>query len=172
MKEPLSWTHKSSEIPEAGLSASRTATPAERAAIAQALDLVSCEDMTADYVTRPLGESRYRMSGRISARVTQRCVVTLEPVPQMIEESFDVEFWPALPQVGDAEVEVSSVPDIEPLEHGSIEAGRICFEILAASLDAYPRKGGARFQWEDRASAAGPSETGPFAGLKRLKGER
>jgi hypothetical protein len=154
------------------LSASRAAVAAERAAIAQALDIVSCEDMTADYVIRPLGEGRYRMSGRISARLTQRCVVTLEPIPQMIEESFDVEFWPALPQVGDAEVEVLSVPDIEPLEHGLIAAGRICFEILAASLDPYPRKAGARFLWEDGPSASGSSETGPFAGLKKLKDKR
>jgi hypothetical protein len=171
--QPLAWSHRVSEIPDAGLSITRTASPAERSAIVQALGIVSCEAVTADYVIRALGEGRYRMSGRISAQLTQSCVVTLAPIPQTLEESFDVSFWPggSLPQVGGAESEVLSVPEIEPIEHGAIEAGRVLFEILSASLEPYPRQAGARFEWEARENIAEPGPTGPFASLKKLKDE-
>lgn len=173
MTQPLAWSHRISEIPDAGLSVTRTAAPAERPAIAQALDIVSCEAVTADYVIRALGEGRYRMSGRVSAQLTQICVVTLAPIPQTLEESFDVTFWPGgcLPQPGDAEAEVLSIPEIEPIEHGVIEAGRVLFEILSASLDPYPRQAGARFEWEESQNFDEPSQSGPFASLKKLKDE-
>jgi uncharacterized protein len=162
-----------SEIPDAGLSVTRTATSGELSAIAQALEIVSCEAVMVDYAIRPLGEGRYRMSGRLSARLTQSCVVSLAPIPQTLEESFDVTFWPgaSLPQVGDGEAEVLSVPEIEPIEHGAIEAGRVLFEILSAALDPYPRQAGARFAWEDPAGIAEQSRSGPFASLKKLKDE-
>ena len=173
MRQPLPWSHRGSEVAEGGLSETRIATATERSAIAQALDVVSCDEVKAEYVMRPIGEGRYRMTGKISARLTQKCVVTLELISQTIKEDFDVEFRPAgsLPEMGDAEVEVLSFPEIEPIEHGSIEAGRFVFEMLSATLDPYPRKEGARFDWEDPASTSEPSATGPFAGLKKLKDE-
>jgi len=168
---PLSWSYRATEIPEAGLSETRTATAAERAAIAAALDIVACDAFKVDYRVRALGGGRYAMSGRLTARATQQCVVTLEPVAQEIVEDFEVEFWPAgtLPEVGDAEVEVLSVPDIEPLQRGTIDAGRVFFELLAASIDPYPRKPGASFSWEEPAGDTSAQEAGPFAGLKKLK---
>ncbi|HEY7670338.1 MAG TPA: YceD family protein [Hyphomicrobium sp.] len=169
MTEPLSWSHRGADVPEAGLEVTRAATSAERAAVAQALGILACDALSADYRVRPLGEGRYRMTGKLSAQVTQECVVTLEPVAETIAEELDVAFWPAdsLPPSTDAEVEVLTAAEIEPIEHGQIEAGRVLFEILSASLDPYPRKPGARFEWED----ASPGAAGPFAGLKKLRNE-
>jgi len=171
MSQPLAWSHRAAGIPETGLRETRTATPSERAAVAQTLDLVSCEEIEARYAIRATGAGRYTMSGKIIARLTQTCVVTLDPVAQEIEDGIEVEFWPvgSLPGVGDAEAEVLAIPDVEPIEHGTIETGRIIFETLAAALDPYPRKPGARFEWEDQASAGDAGASGPFAGLKELK---
>jgi hypothetical protein len=173
MTEPLTWSHRTAAIPEGGLHETRQATAAERAAIASTLGILSCDAMTADYRLRALGEGRYLMTGKLIAQVTLACVVTLEPVPETIEEEIDVAFWPTgtLPEPGDAEVEVSSAPEIEPIEHGEIDTGRVLFEVLSASLDPYPRKPGARFEWEDEAGPSGPEATGPFAALKKLKGD-
>jgi hypothetical protein len=167
MTQPLAWTHRTSEIADAGLRAVKTASESERSAIAEALDAIACEEAKADYVIRSLGQGRYRMSGEVQARLTQRCIVTLETVPARIEERFEVELWPpdSIPDAGAAEIEVLCAPDIEPLEHGTIEAGRIVFETLSASVDPYPRKEGARFEWQDAAS--GQEASGPFAGLKK-----
>lgn len=171
MTEPLAWSHRVSEIPEPSLREARTASPDERLAIANSLDIVACDALECVYTIRSLGQGRYRMRGTVKARVTQRCVVTLEPLSQEIAEHFDVEFWPpgTLPDVGDAEVEVLSVPEIEPIPHGMIEAGRVIGEIVAAALDPYPRKADASLEWQEDDGAAAPEESGPFAALKKLK---
>jgi uncharacterized metal-binding protein YceD (DUF177 family) len=156
------------------LQTARSATAAERAAIASALDLLSCDEVEVDYAVQPLGGGHYRLSGALRARLTQRCVVTLEPVPQAMEESFDLEFCPpeGLPETGEEEVEALGLPEIEPLEHGSIAVGRVVFELISAALDPYPRKAGARFQWEEPTSGSEAAAGGPFAALKKLKDKR
>ena len=111
MSGPLPWSLRTTEIPETGLHKTVSATEAERSAVARALGLVSCEAIEADYRVRALGAGRYRLAGTLRARVTQACVATLEPLPQSIEEEFEVEFWPAgsLPETVDTEVEALSV---------------------------------------------------------------
>lgn len=173
MTQPLVWTHRVTEIAETGLQQTRTATAAERAALAQGLDVLSCDDVKASYKVRALGQSRYRVSGSLSARFMRKCVLTLEPIAQDLEESFDVEFWPAedLPLTTEAEVEVFTAKEVEPIDHGLIDVGRIISETLSAGLDPYPRKPDAVFAWE-QADDTTPSATGPFAGLSKLKDKR
>jgi uncharacterized metal-binding protein YceD (DUF177 family) len=168
----LDWTHQVSQIADEGLQQSRTATATERAALAQVLDVLSCDDVKAVYRVGHLGRGRYRVSGDVSARFTQRCVVTLESVAKELEETFDVEFWPAeaVPETTDTEIEVLTAAEIEPIEHGLIDAGGIIVETLSAGLDPYPRKPNAEFAWEEK--DAEPSITGPFAGLSKLKDRR
>jgi uncharacterized metal-binding protein YceD (DUF177 family) len=174
MSAPLPWTHRTTEIPEAGLKVARSATAAELEAATRALGILSCDMLSAEYLVKALGEGRFRMTGKLSARVTQACVVTLEPVEGRIQEQVDVTFWPSedlLPGSGEGEAEVLGLPEIEPIVHGEIEVGRVLFEILSASLDPYPRKPGARFEWEDVTGEKGPAASGPFAALKTLKNE-
>jgi uncharacterized metal-binding protein YceD (DUF177 family) len=167
----LPWSQRTTEIAEAGLRRELAATAAERAAITQELGLVSCEAIEVSYTIRALGGGRYRLAGSLRARLTQACVATLEPLPQTIEEGFEVQFWPvgSLPAMGDVEVEASSVPEVEPIEHGSIGVGRVVFETLSAALDPYPRKSGASLEWQDAESAEEADAANPFAVLKRLK---
>jgi hypothetical protein len=49
-----------------------------------------------------------------------------------------------------------------------IDAGRVIFETLAASLDPYPRKPNAEFVWKIE-KGTDPAAAGPFAGLSSLK---
>lgn len=169
--EPLNWSHRVSEIAENGLRVERSANEAELAAIATALELPGCEEVKADYVVRPIGEGRYRMTGHLRARLTQACVVTLEPVPARINETFEVEFWPpeSIPEAAEGEMEVLGAPEIEPIEHAAINAGGVVFETLAAGLDPYPRKEGAAFEWREDGDAPEPGATSPFAALKKLR---
>ena len=116
-----------------------------------------------------MGKGQYRLAGKVAARLTQSCVVTLDPLSQRAEGTFDVEFWPAaeLPQGGEEEVEALSAAEIEPIEHGRIDVGRIVYETLSAAIDPYPRKAGAEFAPDVGGRPAG--ESGPFAALKKLK---
>jgi uncharacterized metal-binding protein YceD (DUF177 family) len=169
MSEPLNWSYRTTDVPEAGLREKRAATEAERAVVASTLDLVSCERLTSDYVIRAIGQGHYRLAGKVTAQLTQSCVVTLDPVAQSVEGAFDVEFWPVgkLTESSGEEVEALSAAEIEPIERGLIDAGRIVFETLSASVDPYPRKPGVQFEADESVDTNIPA--GPFAALKKLK---
>lgn len=170
MSEALDWSYRVTDIPDGGLREKREAAADERARLAEALDIVAVGRLVCEFTIRSIGKGHYRLAGKVAAAVTQACVVTLEPVEQNAEGTFDVEFWPpaALPESSEEEVEALSASEIEPIEHGRIDAGRIVFETIATALDPYPRKQGAEFRAEG-VTNQGPSEAGPFAALKRLK---
>jgi uncharacterized metal-binding protein YceD (DUF177 family) len=165
---PLDWTIAACDIPERGLKGTRTATDAERAGVANALDLLSCEALEVTYAITAR-DGGYRLEGGIDAAVIQACVITLEPVAGRIAESFSVDFRrEEATTAGDgSDIEILSGSDVEPLVSDRIELGRIVYEALSAGLDPYPRKPGAEFDWSDPKQA----ETGsnPFAVLKKLK---
>ena len=170
MSEALNWSYRTTDIPDAGLKEIRTATQVELAALTAALEVLSCDQLTSDFVIRGIGGGRFRLAGTLSAQLTQSCVVTLEPIQQTVEGSFDVEFSPVgnLPESTEDEIEALGAAEIEPIEHGRIDAGRIVFETLSAAVNPYPRKSGAAFETDaDDSGAAG--QGGPFAALKILK---
>jgi len=171
MTEPLSWSVRVIDIPEAGLRETRAAGEAERAVVAEALEVLGCERLDASYTVRAIGRGAYRLHGKVKATVKQSCVVTLEPLEQKVEGDFDVEFRPAgkLPAVTDEEeLEALNAAEIEPLEHGLVETGRIIFETLSAAVDPYPRAPGAELE-AGGVEAGGQPAAGPFAALKALK---
>ena len=169
MTETLDWIEKTTDIPEGGLSATRDATADELKRVATALNILAVASLTSRYRIVAISGGAYRLTGSISAKVEQACVVSLEPVSGKVEASFEVEFWPVLKsEESEDESSVLSGSDVEQLEHGLIPVGRITFETLSASLDPYPRKEGAEFTWQDPKSEASDG-TNPFAALSKLK---
>ena len=168
MTDQLNWTHNAADIPARGFQHEREATESEREGIARALGLLALRHLSARYRIEAIAGD-YRLSGKISADVDQPCVVTLEPVNAWIDEPFDIEFWKHL-EVSDKDEDASilEVPDVEKFERGVIPVGRSIFETLAASLDPYPRRKGAEFNWQDP-QAAGPEKSNPFTVLSKLK---
>jgi uncharacterized metal-binding protein YceD (DUF177 family) len=166
---PLEWSLAAAEVPASPREFKREATPAELAAVAKALGLLGCARLTANYRLRPLGGGRYKLTGQCEADVTQACIVSLEPVPASVTLPIDVEFAPdgVAPLPDTDEVEVLTLPDVEPIEQGQLHVGRVVYEVLAAGLDPYPRKEGAAFAWED--PKAESSTVHPFAVLAKLK---
>ena len=168
------WSHRVADVPERGLDVQRSASPAELAIIAEALELTACEHLEATYRLAPAGGGRYRLTGDVAARVVQSCVVTLEPVAQDIAIEIDEEFWPPelLPKSEnglDGEQEALAAVIAEPIRDGRLEAGRVIYEQVATAIDPYPRKEGAELPPE----AAGNDDAGgrenPFAVLAKLK---
>lgn len=169
----LPWTHAIADMPAKSRDYTRDASFDELAAIATDLGLLGCSKLHATYAIRAIGGGRYKMTGSCDATVTQACVVTLEPIESTLKLPIDVEFSPlatASPRKSDddeEEVEVSSLPDLEPIENASLDAGRVIFETLAAGIDPFPKKPGAAFAWDDpRASGPQPN---PFAVLANFK---
>lgn len=170
MAIPLSdWSHPVTEIPAQGLSRERHVPGEALAALAKKLDMLALRSVTANYRIDRLAGGAYRLHGRVTADGSQACVVTVEPVAAHVDHTFDVEFWPDLPDAaGGEEKSVLDERDVEPLEGGAIPVGRIVFETISAGLDPYPRKPGAEFSWADKAPPE-QQNVSPFAALGKLK---
>jgi uncharacterized metal-binding protein YceD (DUF177 family) len=174
MTMPLDWTHLTAEVAGRSVSETRHATADELVELARTLDIPSFESLAVNYEIKPLPRGRFRFSGEIKASLTQACIVTLDPVPAELTESFSVELLPEEELEVDnseAEQEILSTPDLEPIADGRIEAGAIIYELISAALEPYPRKEGAEFDWIDPKAAEAASDN-PFAVLKKLKAEK
>jgi uncharacterized metal-binding protein YceD (DUF177 family) len=165
----LPWSHAVTDIPEGGLAGERSADVRERAAVAEALGLVGCHALSTRFRISPLGQGRYRLAGQLKADVEQTCIVSLEPIPAHVDETFDVQFWPkdeVEPSL-EGEMEALAAPEIEPIADGLIDFGRIVFEQLAAGLDPFPRKADAVLERHEAGSDSASAK--PFAALEALR---
>lgn len=152
------------------------ASTAERAALAERLDLVALDSLSATLRLRRLPDGLIRLSGRFEADVVQSCVVTLAPVASHCAAAFTVRYGEsAAPEtLREIEVAAEGEDEPEPLVGGEIDLGEAVVQQLAVSLDPYPRAPGAALP-EGLAGDAGPAAAGeagrsPFAALAELKG--
>jgi hypothetical protein len=116
------------------------------------------------------GREGLRVVGRISATVEQTCVVTLEPLENLVEEEIDLTFVPSPLPVSPAQdngAPVTVADDApEPLIDGKVDLGALATEFLLLGIDPYPRKPGATF---NTPAVAGEAGDRPFAALAALK---
>lgn len=181
------------DIPPEGLDLTVSATAAERDAIAAEDGLERLAKLEGSLRVLPWRKDGVAVSGEMRARITQICVVTLDPFDSEIVEPIDVKFAPTdvavgatavahqqgprrrtprAPQADDTphpkgEVEGEDPPD--PIIGGRIDLGAVVAEFLALALDPYPRKPGVEFE-----GPQGPAEEeggeSPFSKLQVLRG--
>jgi uncharacterized metal-binding protein YceD (DUF177 family) len=167
----LEWTLAVRDVPDRGLTVERAATPEECGRLAAALAILSVEGVRLGADVKPRSGGRFELTGTLTARLTQACVVTLDPVPCEIDAALAIELRPAEALGRDDEIEAGESlldePDIEPIENGTVDLGRIVYEELASRLDPFPRAEGATLD-QSSAGGGGP-EQGPFAGLAALR---
>jgi uncharacterized metal-binding protein YceD (DUF177 family) len=111
-----------------------------------------------------------RVAGRVTAKVAQTCVVTLEPIENTVAESFDVLFLPPERGTGEDTASSASGPaDVdetrESLVNDTADVGAVATEFFLLGIDRYPRKPDAVFAPAVEDSAA----DSPFAALAKLK---
>lgn len=145
---------------------------AERAAMAQALDLLDLPFFEMKGEIIPEGRNDYRLTAQMKATVVQACAVTLAPVKTELTEDvlrrYDADF--TVPD-GD-EVELTGDDTTEALPE-VIDAGIVAMEALTLALPLYPRAPGAKIT-EAVFAAPGVApirdeDLRPFAGLAALK---
>ncbi len=146
------------------------ADEAERAAVAERLDLLGLERLEAALTLRSDG-NKVRAEGRLRASVTQACVASGEPVPAMVDEKIALLFMPEPAGTPDEELELSA-EDLDVIFHDGreIDLGTAIADELSLGLDPYPRSAKA----EDALKEAGvlsEEQAGPFAALAALKGK-
>jgi hypothetical protein len=165
----LAWEHEVQDIPEIGLSIERSATQAERDAIAQALEQPGCRSLHVSYKLTPRGSGHVHLSGSLQGQMEQTCVVTLEPLLNDVSATFKVDYWPEteMPEPSGGEVDFNEDTDLEPIAGGRIEVGRVVFQALAGAIDLFPRKPGVTFEPQDTVGDA--DGDGPFSALAKFK---
>jgi len=161
------------QIPEAGLHRKIEADAAARQAMAEIAGVreVVAARAAFDLTLKPDG--KVHVTGRVTARVGQDCVVTLDPIENEIDEPVDLIFAPPeqIPLLADQvdddmEDDVEAPDPPEPIVNGQIDLGRIATDALFLGIDPYPRKEGAVFEAEIEAGDPGDH---PFAALKALQ---
>jgi uncharacterized metal-binding protein YceD (DUF177 family) len=157
------------DLAEAPVSLKVAATDSECAGLAQRFGLVRIESFAVAAAVAPLGGGRrFQFRVTFQADVVQSCVVTLDPVSARVEDAITQEVvFAEAPAAGapDREVDVELDDDPEIVYGDAFDLGEFAAQQLALALDPYPRKPGVAFS--GYSDAAG--ETGPFAGLGKLK---
>jgi uncharacterized metal-binding protein YceD (DUF177 family) len=155
------------------------ANDAERVALAKRFDLIALESFTAEGSLTTLdGGRRALLRGHIAAKVVQRCVVTLEPVADEIDEDFSLDYADdAAAAVIEKELELDpeAADPPDPLEDEAVDIGEAAAEHLALALNPYPRVPDARLPGEPAEEPPTPEESAgstpknsPFMALTRL----
>ena len=151
----------------------------ERRVLADRFDLVSVEALSADVTVRDAGtEQGILVSGTLTASLHQRCIVSLEPVP----ESYTTDFSLLLvdpemaARMDEEEVYLDpEAPEYDALEGKEIPLGEIVAQTLSITMNPYPRAEGSELNVGNKKgiSINEPEQTreNPFAALESLRKE-
>lgn len=145
------------------------ANAVERAALVRRFGLLALDALAAEADLVRKGDS-VTATGRIHAAVAQSCVASGVPVPQAVDEPFEIVFRPPPADAGpDEEIELDeSEMDVVFYEGGAIDLGEAAAETLALALDPYPRAPDAADALK-AAGVKGEAEAGPFGALASLR---
>ena len=174
---PLSRWFDVASVTGGGTTFRIVASAAEREAIAADCGLPGIDALAAAFLVAREGPDGARVTGSVTARIRQICVLSLDEFETDLDEPVDLRF------ADEAEIEAriaaraarpntdesddDDLPD--PILRGRIDLGTLMAEILALGLDPYPRKPGVTFA-EPAASVPDEPEPSPFAMLRTLKG--
>jgi uncharacterized metal-binding protein YceD (DUF177 family) len=146
------------------------ATPGECRAVARRLELVALKALRFEgRIDKGPRDGVLIVRGTIEADATQRCVVTLEPVPVNVEVPVERYF---ITDGEEAEAEVIVSPDDEepePLTGELLDLGEIAVEELSLALDPYPHAADAPTVLRGYNDAADSAARSAFAALAALR---
>jgi uncharacterized metal-binding protein YceD (DUF177 family) len=149
----------------------------ERAALARRFALVALDALKAEGSLETLDNGRRAvLRAHLTARLTQSCIVSLEPVTAEIDEEFTLEYdadadpaaldEPEIPEdMEDMEAFLAEPDPPDPLVDGAVDVGDAVAEQLALALDPYPRAPGIVFEGSTASDSLAESPFKALAGL-------
>ena len=155
--------------------------------LCQRLGLHSIDNLKADIILERNSVNKFILAkGKIIADICQKCVVTTEPVHEIIEEKFESWFAEPNQAVSFAKArrermsrkECNDLPMMEECEDpdiivdGKIDLGELVVQYFSLFLTSYPRTKDTIFENDgDKALGVAPEGTydNPFAALKDWK---
>jgi len=158
-------------VPEQGLDLTISADSATRQALAAADGLAGIESLEADFHIARRGLAEFNVGGSLRARITQVCVLSLEPFDTDIVEEIDVDFAPPAALAAAHAGTIFGGPGAaerdppDQIVDGTIDVGALAAEFLALGLNPYPKKPGVEFV---PITVPEEKDERPFAALKKL----
>lgn len=177
-RPPFSYEVKVGHISANPVTVQLSADQRELAGLAALWKVASVEELSAEMQIARWKKDGVRVRGHVTARLTQNCVVTLEPVESVVSEDFEQIFVPegsklARMVTGETAEMVLDPdgPDLpETFEGDTIDAGVTVSEMVALAIDPYPRKPGIEFADHIESNPSSKDDKpNPFAVLKDWK---
>ncbi len=111
--------------------------------IAKRLGVVSIGDLEGE-VRLTASKADIAATGVVRASLVRECIASLEPLSEVVDETFDIKFVrQALPEVAD-NAEDGEDWDLPELHEGDIfDVGELLVQQLSLAMAAFPRKQGA-----------------------------
>jgi uncharacterized metal-binding protein YceD (DUF177 family) len=124
------------KIGQAGLDVRVEASTAECSALASRMRLPAILCVACDFHLKRQAAGHVTARGRLSARLVQTCVISLEEFETIVREDFTIRFV----ENGRESQEIDLESDDEvPFQNGVLDLGEAAAQQLALSLDPYPR---------------------------------
>jgi len=133
------------------------------AALAKRLDVLAVKALSGEARIARSGPL-VKVAGAVRAELERRCVVSLEPVAETVEDVFETVLTTE-PEDGSVEDEID-LDAPEPIDGDAIDVGDLFVQYVALAMDPYPRKPGAAFEREE----IRPEDLSPFAALLKRDG--
>ncbi|KQO80208.1 DUF177 domain-containing protein [Rhizobium sp. Leaf262] len=170
---PVKVGHISANPVRIGLSANAD----ELKALAKLWDVVSVEYLKSQLQVTRWKRDGIKITGDVQAGLTQSCVVTLEPVSSVVDETFEHVFVPEGSKLArmmtNEQGEIVLDPDgpdtPDQFSGDTIDVGAVVAEFAALAIDPYPRKPDVDFAGYGEAKAGEDKKPSPFAVLKDWK---
>lgn len=165
-------------LPSKGRRIKFVASDEEKKRVRAEFDLQELDRLEAQLVVVPWRRDGVEINGRISAKFTQLCVVTLEPLPQEIAEDLSLIFVPegsplAKPEIdtqGELVIDPNGADMPETYSGTTLDVSQTIVEMFALAVDPYPRS--ANVSLPDKYApdpALDEQPKSPFAVLEKLR---
>lgn len=181
MPDTPEWplTVRASRVTEEPLAISAEADADVRAALVRRFDILAIDALSAKLILRRAFDGDIAVEAQLRARLTQACVVSLEPVPEIIDVMVEGRFTerPLPEPEGDETVTIDLDDDSdepEPIADGLLQVGEWLTQQLSLAMEPFPRAAAAKIDpaYEAPPEPDAPPTHRPFAGLDKLAGKK
>ncbi|AQX21288.1 putative ACR [Bartonella sp. CDC_skunk] len=151
MEFALTYPVSVRSLPTKGIKVHICADQQECASLAKNHGLVDVKFFEGEFCILPWKKRGVRVKGLLQAHIIQSCVITLEPLEDIIRENINIVFVPedsnlVKPKISEGtgelflDVEGSDIPEV--FCGDKIDIGAVMEEFLELSINQYPRKKG------------------------------
>ncbi|MET3560567.1 hypothetical protein ABID39_001269 [Bartonella japonica] len=164
-------------LPTKGIRVHICANQKECTHLAKNHDLVEVRFCKGKFHILPWKKRGIRIKGLLQARIVQLCVVTLEPLENILHEKIEVVFVPedanlTKPKIsedtGELFLDVEGLDTPEVFYGDKIDIGAVMEEFFELSIDHYPRKKGIKMHTIENLEED-KQKLSPFSVLKNWK---